>query len=92
MSEYIEIEIEELDNPRLLQIHTNLQLSEDAIEIYNSPAGMEEGSPVAQILAYIEGIEQLQLANQTMTITRHPDTPWHIIVAEVSAIIKEFFL
>lgn len=92
MSEYIEIETEETDNLDQLQIHTNLRLSDDEVEFYDSPAGMEEGSPVAQVLAYIEGIEQLKLANGTMTITRDPDTPWHIIVAEVSAVIKEFFL
>jgi hypothetical protein len=53
---------------------------------------MEEGSPLAQTLAYVEGIDELTIDEETMIIVRRPDMPWHVIIADVSAAVKEFFL
>ena len=50
------------------------------------------GSPVAQAVAYVEGIRELRLTGKTMTVTRESEMPWHIIVAEISTAIKAFFL
>lgn len=92
MSEYIEIETELSDDGRHLHIQTNLKLAEGEPEMYPSLAAMEEGSPVAQALAVIEGIATLQIDGRDLTLTRTPDTDWHIIVADVSAALKDFFL
>jgi hypothetical protein len=92
MSEYIEIETEMSDDGRIMQFFTNLQLAEGDPETYRSVAAMEEGSPVAQALAVVVGIAQLQINGRDLTITRDPDTDWHIIVADVSAALKDFFL
>jgi len=92
MSEYIEIEAELSDDGRHLNITTNLTLAEGEPENYASTADMEVGSPVAQALAVIEGIATLQIDGRDLTITRAPDTDWHIIVADVSAALKDFFL
>jgi hypothetical protein len=92
MSEYIEIETELSDDGAEMYFTTNLTLAEGAAEQYDSSAAMEEGSPVAQALAVIEGIAWLQIEGSDMTIIREPDAPWHVIVADVSAALKDFFL
>jgi hypothetical protein len=92
MSEYIEIETELSDDGRELYIYTNLKLNEGGVKKYDSPAAMEEGSPVAQALALLDGIAQLQIEGDEMIITREPDAAWHVIVADVSAVLKDFFL
>lgn len=94
MSEYIEIETEATEDPRCMYLVTNVKLvdARQHIEHYRSTVEMEEGSPLAQTLAYIEGIDELTIDERTMTIVRHPDTPWHVIIADVSAAVKEFFL
>jgi hypothetical protein len=53
---------------------------------------MEEGSAVAQALSFIEGIESLSIEAHQMAVTRDPEVPWHILVAEVSAVVKELLL
>lgn len=92
MSEYIEIEAEMSDDPAVIYFHTNLALVEEGVEVYDSLEEMEEGSPVAQALAFVEGIRRLRLEGGEMMVTRELDAPRHIIVAEVSAAIKDFFL
>jgi hypothetical protein len=92
MSEYMEIETELSDDGRHLLIYSNLKLAEGDPESYASITEMEVGSPVAQALAMVVGIETLRIDGRDLTITRTPDSDWHIIVAEVSAALKEFFL
>jgi hypothetical protein len=92
MSEYIEIESEMTDDPAVLRIHTNLPLAVGEVERYESLAEMEEGSAVAQALSFIEGIENLEIDERTLVVTRTLDVDWHIIVAEVTAVLKDFFL
>lgn len=92
MSEYIEIQTELSDDGRVMYFYTNLTLSEDAEERYADPAAMEEGSPLAQAFAQIDGIDQLRLDGSDISITRAVNTPWHSIVADVTAALKDFFL
>ncbi|MDX1615334.1 MAG: NifU N-terminal domain-containing protein [Candidatus Promineifilaceae bacterium] len=92
MSEYIEIETELSDDPAVLRLVTNLPLTEGEPELYESSDQLDEGSPVAQALAPIEGIQTVHIQGSELTIMRDMDMPAHIIVAEVTAALKEFFL
>jgi hypothetical protein len=99
MSEYIEIQPEATGDPHTMRLITNLTLAEDGgngygeqVERYSSPKEREEGSPLAQTLAYVEGISQLHIDGNQLTVVRHPDTDWHIIIADISAAIRDFFL
>ena len=92
MSEYIEIETEMSDDGSQMFFYTNLNLTEGAAEIYDSVSDMEEGSPVAQALAVVAGIKRLEIDGRDLTIIRDPDFAWHIIVADISAALKDFFL
>ena len=94
MSEYIEIESVPGADPHQMLLTTNINLTaaSHAAEMYQSPEEMEEGSPLAQSLSYIEGIHELHISGQTMTIRRDPDVDWHIIIADVSAAVRDFFL
>ncbi|MCA9971369.1 MAG: NifU N-terminal domain-containing protein [Anaerolineales bacterium] len=93
MSEYIDIETELSEDGRHIHVYTNLTLTRRAAETYDSPAALEEGSPLAQALAVIDGITHLHIAGSDLTITYDPDaSSWHAIAADVSAAIKDFFL
>ena len=92
MSEYIEIEAEATDDPDIMILQSNLVLADGERESYDSAAAMEEGSPLAQALAVIPGISSLVIDGGAMTVTGDGDTPWHIIIADISAAVKDFFL
>jgi hypothetical protein len=92
MSEYIEIETEASDDGKRIIVYTNLRLAEGDVELYNSRKSLEEGSPVAQTLAMIDGIARLRIEDSDLIITREPDVEWHTIVENVSAALKDFFL
>ena len=92
MSEYIKIETEMSEEGSRIYFYTNLTLTEEGVETYGSVEAMEEGSPVAQMLAVIAGIASLRIEAREIAITRQPEVPWHAIVADVSAALKDFFL
>jgi hypothetical protein len=92
MSEYIEIETELSDDGSTLTVYTNLHLNDGEAEQYHSPEELEEGTPVAQALAVIEGICFLQIEGSDLTVRRDPDIPWHLIISDISAALKDFFL
>ncbi len=92
MSEYIEIESESIEDPAGVLIHTNLTLAPEGVETYPTAPAMEEGSPLAQMLSTIAGLESLTIDGNQIIATHDPDLPRHIIIADISAVIKEFFL
>lgn len=92
MSEYIDIDAE-LGDDGIIIFHTNLRLTAEKFEeFYNSTTELEEGSPVAQALADIEGIDTLAMRDGEITITMRPEADWHGVVADVTAALKDFFL
>lgn len=92
MSEYIDIETE-LGDDRVVLFHTNLKLTAaGGEEFYASADELEEGSPVAQALIVVAGIDTLAMSEGEMTITTRPDADWHAVIADVTAALKDFFL
>jgi hypothetical protein len=92
MSEYIEIESETSDDGKRIFVYTNLRLAEGRIEEYDSREALEEGSPVAQALAMIDGIAHLRIEDSDLIITRQPNVEWYLVVEDVSSALKDFFL
>ena len=92
MSEYIEIQTESGDEPDTIIFTTNVRLSEGEPENYISVAALEEGSPLAQAFAIVPGIYELRLEGGEMVVRHDPDVPLHVIVADISAVIRDFFL
>jgi len=92
MSEYIEIETDPGDDDKQMHLYTNLKLTDQNSEQYNSLTEMEEGSPVAQALSIIDGIAALKIDGSDMLISRTDDAEWHAIIADISAALKDFFL
>lgn len=92
MSEYIEIESESTENPGRYIIHTNLNLAEDGPETYPSISNMEVGSPLAQMLSVIDGLYSLVIDGSDIIVTCDPDVPQHILIADITDVVKEFFL
>ena len=94
MSEYIEIDTEvDEDDLNLVHFFTNLPLtSEGEEESYTSVDAMLEGSAVAQALAGVEGIVTLTLTESDMSIHKEDDVDEYALIADVSAVIKDFFL
>ncbi|HSG18282.1 MAG TPA: NifU N-terminal domain-containing protein [Anaerolineae bacterium] len=92
MSEYIEIESEPTDDLSTMIIHTNLLLADGDPEHYRSVEAMEEGSPVAQALASIEGIAGMRIESHDLVVELDLRTPWHSVEGEITTALKEFFL
>lgn len=92
MSEYIEIETEMSDDGTRMYFFTNVTLTHQEVEAYDSQLAMEEGSPVAQALSVIDGIGHLRIEERELVVTRVPEADWHVIVDDVSAALKDFFL
>jgi hypothetical protein len=92
MSEYVQIEGQISEDGTRLSISTNLTLSEEGDETYASLEAMEEGSALAQALSVVEGIVWMRIEEDELTIVRNPGVPWHTIEADVSAVLKDFFL
>ena len=95
MSEYMEFEVAlDEDDPATIYLTTNLQLTaEGQTEEYDTPEAMLIGTAVAQALgAAVPGLRQLTITPHTLTLVRDWDTAEHALVADVSAVLKDFFL
>lgn len=93
MSEYIEIEAELADDGLSILFETNLPLTAAANEEhYDENAPLAEGSPLAQALAGIPGVRSVLIAGSDLAISYEPDADWHVIIADVNAALKDFFL
>jgi hypothetical protein len=92
MSEYIEIETELSDDNNTLTVYTNLRLNEGKAELYHTNEQLEEGSPIAQALAIIDGLRFVQIEGSDLVVQRDPDIPWYVIISDISAVLKDFFL
>ncbi len=92
MSEYIEIETEETDDPNVLSLLVNVPLAVGEEERYASTEMMAEGSPLANALSVIPGIAYLVIDADSLTITRDPAIEWYTITEDVHAVLVDFFL
>jgi hypothetical protein len=93
VSEYFTMEVEPTGDPNTYELITNQVLTDHDEEVYESPDEGEEGSPIAQLLfGAVEGILELTIVGDTLTITRDPDVPWEYIVSEVRDALRDFFL
>jgi hypothetical protein len=94
MSEYIEIETEiSEEDPTHIWFYTNLPLTAVAqSEQYHSYDELAEGSPLAQALVLVPGIEMLRLEGADLLLVRDLEVPEHALIADVSAVLKDFFL
>ena len=93
MSEYMRIEEEETEDPFTMISRTNLQLAEgDQAEVYESSDALYEGGTVAQLFAPVEGILRLELDGTDAIITRDPQYDWYNMFADISGLLKDFFI
>ncbi len=92
MSEYISIEAEPTEELNTVLIHTNLTLAPDGIEVYPDLASGEIGSPLAQTIFAIEGILALTIDGSDMLIQHTDDLELFVLVDEIDAALKDFFL
>jgi len=93
MSEYIEVEYEPTDDPDVMLIMTNLNLTPDGgSEVYESPAEGDEGSPLAQAIFEVPGVAGLTLDGGEVLLRREPDTPWVDLIEDVRDSLRDFFL
>jgi hypothetical protein len=93
MTEYIDLHPEPTDDPDVMILLTNLDLSPGGeAEVYRSPDEGEEGSPLAQALFAVPGLAALTLDGGELTITRERDVEWHDLIEDVSGALRDFFL
>ena len=94
MPEYIRITPEyDPDDDLVAALVTNLNLAYDGEEEYYANAAEgEEGSPLAQLMFLIDGVEQLTITEDSLIIRRRPDVDWYVLIDEISTAIKDFYL
>jgi hypothetical protein len=93
MPENITIESEPSDDPDVVWVTTNLNLTGgDETEEYDSPEEGAEGSPVAQALFLNEGLQALRLDGSEMRVQRAPGVAWHDLLEDLRATLIDFFL
>ncbi|HLF25958.1 MAG TPA: NifU N-terminal domain-containing protein [Anaerolineae bacterium] len=91
MKENTRADLELTPDPRVAIFHTNRELSETR-ETYASIAAALDGSPLAALLATIEGVVALELDGSDVTLTRDEAVPWDDIALQVVEALKDFFL
>jgi hypothetical protein len=91
MKENTLVDLEQTTDPYVAIVHTNRQLSE-SVEAYETREEALAGSPLAALLATIDGIAGLELAGQGMTIRRDADVSWEDIALQVIEALKDFYL
>lgn len=94
MSEYVTVNAQSTDDPAVLCIITNQQLTEiNVVEVYHTPEEGNEGSTIAQTLFHaVDGIRALRIDLHSLTITREPDISWETLVDDVRDVLRDFFL
>jgi hypothetical protein len=91
MKENTRTDLELTPDSRIAIFHTNREVSE-AREAYASTEAALDGSPLAALLATIDGVAALELNGSDVTITRHESTTWDDIALQVVEALKDFFL
>ena len=93
MSEYVEVDYELTADPDVVIITTNVTLAPDGEqEEYATPAEGDEGSPLAQALFVIPGVQALTLDASEITLRRDPAVAWHDLIEDVRDALRDFFL
>jgi hypothetical protein len=93
MSEYVTVEVEYTNNPTVADLFVNQILTHEDEEVYSSPQEGEVGSPVAQMLfTAVDGILQLTITEDCLTITRADDYTWEMIIDEVRDALRDWYL
>lgn len=93
MSEYVTVDVELTEHSEVVDLFINQVLTRDGEEHYATPQEGEVGSPVAQMLfAAVDGIQQLTIADNCLTITRAAGFPWESIIDEVRDALRDWYL
>ena len=93
MSEYVTVEVEYSDDGAYADLYVNQTLTESGEEHYASAAAGDLGSPVAQMLfSAVDGIQQLTIVADCLTIRREPDQAWEAIIDETRDALRDWFL
>ena len=93
MSEYVTIEVDYTDNPDVADVYVNQILTHDGEEVYQSLQDGEIGSPLAQMLFMaVDGIHQLVITEDCLTVTRTKEMPWEAIIDEVRDALRDWYL
>jgi hypothetical protein len=93
VTEYIDIRAEPTDDPDIMCLIANVDLSlEDDPEVYLTPEEGEEGSPVAQTLFMLPGLAALTIDGREMLLTRMAGVEWYDLIEDVRDALRDFFL
>jgi hypothetical protein len=93
MTEYVTIEPDLTDDPDVIRLVTNLDLTPDGEpEDYASGDAGGEGSPLAQALFDVPGLAALRLDETDLLARRAPGVPWPPLIDDLSDALRDFFL
>lgn len=94
MSEYVTFEMESTDDPNVMLLITNQDLTQaENGEHYPTPEEGEAGSPIAQTLFFgVSGIQSLTIDGNMLIITRQDDVVWELLLDDIRNTLRDFFL
>ena len=93
MSEYVTVEVEFSDHPDIVDLYVNQILTDRDAEHYDNPTAGDLGSPIAQMLfSGVDGIQELKISQDCLTITREANYPWEAIIDEVRDALRDWYL
>lgn len=93
MSEYVTVEVGFSDDPDVAELFINQTLTVQDAEYYKSPTAGDLGSPIAQMLfSAVDGIQQLTVTANCLTITRDKNHTWEAIIDEVRDALRDWYL
>ncbi len=93
MSEYVTVEVEFTDNSEVVDLFINQILTSEDEEHYATPQEGEIGSPIAQMLfGAVDGIQELTIREDSLTMMRAADYPWEAIIDEVRDALRDWYL
>jgi len=93
MTEYIDIQTEATPDPNEMRLITNLDLVPGGgREVYQTPEEGDEGSPLAQALFAVPGLQAVILEGSELLVRRQEGHEWHDIIEDITDVLRDFFL
>merc|ERR1719481_2299010 len=88
---YMFVQTQNTPNPNSLKFYPGCEVLEEGQTVYFPNANSAQISPLARQLFRIDGIRNVFLGHDYVTVTKHEENPWNVVKPEIFATIMDFF-
>jgi len=85
------IQTQNTPNPNSLKFYPGSQVLEEGKTVDFPSSNTASISPLARQLFRIDGVRNVFLGHDYVTVTKHEDNPWNVVKPEIFATIMDFF-